>query len=706
MKVTIPSCRPDAVRRLSERYSLPLLLSTILERRGVEEKDLIYYLEQEFLYQDIPFTVEDVYTAIERIEEAIEEDEKILIFGDRDVDGVTATAIMYKGLKRLGANNLAYRVPEGDESYGLTSDVVDEILANGITLVITVDNGISAFEEIKRLEREGVSVIVTDHHLPGERLPPATAILDPKIEGSGFLYDSLAGCAVASKLVWALLFSRTPLYDSPVILLHAEPGNGTTRITAVKMDNLLEVDRISDEILEGDRCSIDSKLFAFLSCGLPILVIDSETEKAMLSKVFGRGVDISLQDIMPQLGKYMPSMRGKSLYELAHISRAARYVHVDKEIETLISLFKSLSIHTYPELSRDFEDIMQLEAIGTISDLMPMTGENRLIVKKGLKLLEKSPILPLQYLLAKQNMLNRPLCSQDISYKISPVLNAAGRMGNPSRAVEFLLCEDRGESEMLTSELLSYNSQRQKSEENALSDVKDIALESYKSLGEKFIVLEDDSIPRGLTGTLASKLSNEYEVPALVLASMPDGRVSASMRCKDPWNAREFLSQFSFLFDDYGGHRYAAGFSMSIVNKDEFVSCLKDLILTSDSAEKEEHIIDVDAEIPPEYMNFDIWKLNEYMEPFGQENESLKLYVRDAIVEDSYCLGSNPKHLRLMLRIGKYSWPALWWNCYNREEFVKGRHVSFVFSPEMNYWKGTAREQLLICDMEPIVDTL
>lgn len=701
MKINVESFRPDAVRRISERYYLPLLLSTILERRGVEEKDLIYYLEEEFLYQNIPFTVEDVYTAIERIEEAIEEDENILIFGDRDVDGVTATAIMYKGLQRLGAKNLSYRVPEGDESYGLTSDIVDEIISNGITLVITVDNGISAFEEIKMLEREGVSVIVTDHHLPGEKLPPATAILDPKIEGSGFVYDSLAGCAVASKLVWALLFSRTPLYDSPVILLHAEPGNGTTRITAVKMENLIEVDRISEEILDGDRCKIDSRLFSFLSCGLPILVIDSDTEKAMLSRVFGNNVDISLQDIMPQLSKCMPSMRGKSLYELAHISRAARYVHVDKEIETLISLFKSLSIHTYPELSKGFEDIMQLEAIGTISDLMPMTGENRLIVKKGLKLLEKSPILPMQYLLAKQNLTNRPLCSQDISYRISPVLNAAGRMGNPSKAVEFLLSSDRAECDNLAQELINLNTQRQKSEENALSEVKDIALESYNALEQKFIVLEDESIPRGLTGTLASKLSNEYEVPALVLASMPDGRVSASMRCKDPWNAREFLSQFSFLFDDYGGHRYAAGFSMNSINKDEFLSCLKDLVLNADSLEKTESIVDVDAEIPPEYMNFDIWKLNQYMEPFGQENESLKLYVKDAIIDDSYCLGSNPKHLRLMLRIGRYSWPALWWNCPNREEYVKGRHVSFVFSPEMNYWKGTAKEQLLIFDMEP-----
>lgn len=706
MKINIPTCRPDSVRRLAERYSVPLLLATILERRGVEEKDIIYYLEEEFLYQDIPFTVDDIYTAIERIEEAIDSDENIMVFGDRDVDGVTATAIMVKCLRKLGAKNLIYRLPEGDESYGLTSDVVDEIISKEITLLITVDNGISAIEEIKILEREGVSVIVTDHHIPGEKLPPATAIINPKLEGSGFTFDSLAGCAVAAKLCWSLFFSKTPLFDSPVILLHAEPGNGTIRISAVKIENLIEIDRISDEILEGDRMATSSDLFSFLSCGLPVLVLDSDTEKAMLAKAFGRGVDISLVDIRPQLEEVMPAARGRSLYELSHISRAAKYVHQDKELETLISLFKSISIYTYPELLRDFQDIMQLEAIGTIADLMPMKGENRLIVKKGLKLLSSSPMLPFQYLFAKQNIAGRPINAHDISYKITPVLNAAGRMGDPIKALDFLLSEDRAESEALADDLLSLNVQRQKREESALADVRAIADESFRELDGKFIILEDDSIPRGLTGTISSKLSNEYDVPALVLATMPDGRVSASMRCKDPWNAREFLSYFSYLFDDYGGHRYAAGFSMGIANKDEFISCVKSEIKDRPVLEKNSRVIDADAEIPVEYMNLDIWKLNKFIEPIGQENGALKLYIKDAVVEEAYCLGSNPKHLRLLIRYGRYAWPALWWNCDNKDEYFKGRHVALIFSPSVNYWKGEAKEQLLISDMEPIVDTL
>ena len=454
--------------------------------------------------------------------------------------------------------------------------------------------------------------------------------------------------------------------------------------------------------MENDRNATSTRLFSFLSSGLPILVLDSDTEKAMLEKAFGKSVDISLIDIREQLESIVPSAKGKGLYELSLVSRAARYVRVDKELTTLVSLFRSISIYGCPELSKDFEKTMQLEAIGTIADLMPMTGENRLIVKKGLKLLSKSPIMNLQYLLAKQNLINRPINAHEVSYKISPVLNAAGRMGTPERALRLLISEDRAECEALTEELLALNTQRQKSEENALSSVRESAKDSFEKMNGQFIILEDDNIPRGLTGTISSRLSNEYNVPALVLATMDDGRVSASMRCKGSWNAREFLSDFSYLFDDYGGHRFAAGFSMDIANKDEFISSLKAKVLSIKPDQEKEEIIDADAEIPAEYMNLDIWKLNRYLEPFGQENCNLKLYVRDAVIDEVYSLGANTKHIKLMIRYGQYSWPAIYWNCEQRGEYFKGRHIAFVFSPEVNYWKGEAKEQLLISRMEPI----
>ena len=219
--------------------------ATILERRGLEKaEDAVYYLETDTIYQHSPFECEDVYTAVDRISQAIEEGERILIFGDRDVDGVTGAAILFRGLRKLGAKDVTVRLPEGDEPYGLTADTVAEIFSHEYSLVITVDNGISAVEEIRELERNGVDVVVLDHHIPGDELPGAVALFDPRIGGSGYPFSSLAGCAVAAKMIWALEFSRTPLYGSECIVLHAEPRNGSVRINAVRLENLIEIDRM------------------------------------------------------------------------------------------------------------------------------------------------------------------------------------------------------------------------------------------------------------------------------------------------------------------------------------------------------------------------------------------------------------------------------------------------------------------------------
>ena len=151
MKIRIKSCDSAKARALNERFKLPLLTATVMARRNMGEEDVVFSLENDILYQHSPFTVEDVYSAVERIEEALDEEErgeqeKILIFGDRDVDGVTSTAIMMRTLKKLGAKNVSYRLPHGDESYGITKEGVKEILEGGYSLVITVDNGISARE--------------------------------------------------------------------------------------------------------------------------------------------------------------------------------------------------------------------------------------------------------------------------------------------------------------------------------------------------------------------------------------------------------------------------------------------------------------------------------------------------------------------------------------------------------------------------------
>lgn len=705
MKTTMKTPDTDYVQRITEKFSLPVLTASVMSRRGIKEEDLKYYLEDDIVYQHSPFTVDDVYSAIERIDEALDEtegkeQEKILIFGDRDTDGITSTAIMYKTLKKLGAKYLSTRLPHGDEGYGLSPALVDEIIEGGWTLVITVDNGISAVDEIKTLEKNGIDVIVLDHHLAQDMLPPAVAVFDPKVEGSGYPFSGLAGCAVAAKLSWALFFSRTPLFNSSVILLHASLGNGTVGVNAVRLENLVEVSRCSDEFVIGEKGSLAlSPLLPFLSSGIPVVVLDRDTELTLLRKAFGSGVDISLEEFRPTLEKVIPRAKGKSLFDLAMHSRSALYSSGAREIETLVSLFRSASIYSFSILTKDFEEIQVLEAVGTIADLMPLTDENRLIVKKGLKLLSTRPPETLSYLMSKQGLIAHPVTAQNVSFKIAPVLNASGRMGEPETALSLLLASTYSEITALTDKLLLLNSTRQKNEEEVLASVSPLALSSYEKTGGRFIIVYDESIPRGLTGSVASRLSNEKNVPSLVLASS-EGSVFGSLRCSDPWNAKDLLSVFSFLFEDYGGHRAAAGLRMKEERREEFITSLYSYISSMDESGEERGEEEVDAVLSSSDYETEIWKTLSVFQPFGQENGELRFFVPSAVVREAYHVGNNERYMRLSVECGGYIWPSVWWNATKDISLHPGSRISFIFSPEINWWKGVGKEQFNISAIE------
>lgn len=705
MKIELKSFDLDEVEGLRTRYHLPLLAATVMARRGIKEEDIKYYLEDDLIYQHSPFMVDDVYTAVERIEDALDttegkEQERIIIFGDRDVDGITATAIMYKTLKKLGAEYVTTRLPHQDEGYGLSGDICREIIDGGYTLCITVDNGISAVDEIAELERNGVDVIVLDHHLPLEELPPACAIFDPKVEGNGYPFDGLSGCAVAAKMSWALHFARTPLFNSSVILLHAEPGNGTIRVDAVKVENLVAVSRVSDDFLIDSRSSLmTSPLFPLLTGNIPIVVLDKDTELTLLKKAFGKGVDIALEDFRATMERVMPSTRGRSLFDLALSSRSANYASGPREIETLLSLFRSVSIHSYPSLSTEFEEIQVLEAIGTIADLMPLVDENRLIVKKGLSILSKRPPQTLSPLLSKQSLIGIPLTVSNVSFKITPVLNASGRMGEPETALMLLLSSSYSEIEETTEKLIALNTRRQKNEEEVLSRVVPLSKDSLERTGGKFIIVEDESIPRGLTGAIASKLCNEHSVPSIVLATT-DEAVFGSLRCPDEWNARDFLSIFSHLYEDYGGHKAAAGLRMLKEKKEEFINAVYSYVEALADREDEEESVEADAIISSGDLDEEVWKTLRIFQPFGQASEELRFYIPRARIREAVHVANNPRYMRFSLECGPYIWPSLWWNAVKGEEFLPGKEVSVLFSPEINWWRGTGKEQLNIKEME------
>lgn len=695
------------MRRLHEQYGLDVLSASILARRGQTSSEQVkFFLEQELTYLHNPFLFDDMEEVVDRINEAVAEGEKVCVIGDRDVDGITSTALLVQELRSMGLD-VSYQLPEGDDPYGMTLSGVDKAHEDKVTLMITVDCGISNFAEIAHAHSLGIDTIVLDHHISGNTLPPALAIIDPKMPGSGYPFEHLAGCGVVAKVIWALRFSQTDFYREECLLLHAQPGHDTIIIQAMRIQNLLVIDRVIEEVNPGLISVSQSKVLAFLSCGLPILVLDAQAELVQLKQAFGKKVDVHLVEMRPQMEAVMPVMKNKGLFALSNLSRAIKYSSFGRdELQVLYTLFIAYCMKRYPSLDSDYESILDLVAIGTVADLMPMEDENRILVKRGLKVLTQGRRESLLPLFSMQNLLGKQLSTSDISWQISPVINASGRMGKPSVALEMMLSTDPGQAEELAGQLLRLNKERQKLGEDAWTRLLAMAKESFEASGSKLVVVEDSTLSRGITGVMASRLLKQFNAPAIVLATVGEERVSASMRSPDSFNAREFLSRFSDLFLDYGGHACAGGFSMDVSQLKVFKQRVMDEIDTMDCLPEEVEEVTIDCTLPEAYMTPDIIKVVEFFEPYGEKNPPLVLLMEGAVIENIQVMNNkngSVQHVKMTLAFGQYKWPALYWSAADRigKDFDVGTAVDIVFRLGRNYFRNQESLQITIIDLKP-----
>ncbi|HBO35526.1 MAG: single-stranded-DNA-specific exonuclease RecJ [Sphaerochaeta sp.] len=695
------------MRRLHEQYGLDVLSASILARRGQTSSEQVkFFLEQELTYLHNPFLFDDMEEVVDRINEAVAEGEKVCVIGDRDVDGITSTALLVQELRSMGLD-VSYQLPEGDDPYGMTLSGVDKAHEDKVTLMITVDCGISNFAEIAHAHNLGIDTIVLDHHISGDTLPPALAIIDPKMPGSGYPFEHLAGCGVVAKVIWALRFSQTDFYREECLLLHAQPGHDTIIIQAMRIQNLLVIDRVIEEVNPGLISVSQSKVLSFLSCGLPILVLDAQAELVQLKQAFGKKVDVHLVEMRPQMEAVMPVMKNKGLFALSNLSRAIKYSSFGRdELQVLYSLFIAYCMKRYPSLDSDYESILDLVAIGTVADLMPMEDENRILVKRGLKVLTQGRRESLLPLFSMQNLLGKQLSTSDIAWQISPVINASGRMGKPSVALEMMLSTDPGQAEELAGQLLRLNKERQKLGEDAWTRLLSMAKESFEASGSKLVVVEDSTLSRGITGVMASRLLKQFNAPAIVLATVGEERVSASMRSPDSFNAREFLSRFSDLFLDYGGHACAGGFSMDVSQLKVFKQRVMDEIDTMDCLPEEVEEVTIDCTLPEAYMTPDIIKVVEFFEPYGEKNPPLVLLMEGAVIENIQVMNNkngSVQHVKMTLAFGQYKWPALYWSAADRigKDFDVGTAVDIVFRLGRNYFRNQESLQITIIDLKP-----
>jgi single-stranded-DNA-specific exonuclease len=695
---------PELVKNISSKYGCDLLTASILIRRGiVTGQEIKFFQEDDPRHLGNPFELPGMEDAVERILAAKDEEEKILVSGDRDADGITGTALLADFLGSLGMD-VTTRLPSGDEPYGLSPEVVEEFAAAYGTLIITVDCGISNIEEVKRAAELGVDVIITDHHNPQEELPAALAIVNPKLAGQGpHHFRDLAGCAVAYKLVSALRFAlKSELYGQPICLLNTRPLNDAWVIEIAKLRNLFVVDSLTETVMPGAVAIGDTRLPAFLQ-GQQILAWDAALQKKTLAKIFGNGVEIYMKDIAAEIGKEIPSTAGKTLVRLKELSRDARYQETEAgELDVFVNLFCSFARQREKLFTPADTQDLQLACIGTLADIMPLRNENRIIVKHGLQSLTEKPRPGLSDLLFKLELSGRRFGATEISWILCPAINAAGRMGSPQIALDLLTEKDALKRDKLASALIELNEKRKKIGEEIWTVVEPLAADSMGDYAGKLAIAYGPNIPRGVTGIMANRLLGRFKVPSMV-ASFGEKIITASLRSVKGYDLRLLLEPCADLFFDWGGHDFAAGLSMAEGNWPSFLERLKAAApeIALPTGEDEETLV-IDAELPLSYLNHDILTLLDRFEPYGEGNDQLTFMAKNLIITDINLMGKpEAKHVKLTLDTGKHKWPAVYWQAADKvkRDFDLGDKIDLVFHINRNWFKGAETPQFVVSDL-------
>ncbi len=692
---------PVSVRALAERYKIDLLRASILTRRGLTDSESIQYiLEDDVRHLHNPFLFEEMEDAVDRIQQARTEGEKVLVFGDRDADGITATALTVRTLRELGIE-VTWAVPMGDEPYGISVEAIERFSSEDGTLVVTVDCGITAAPVIERAAELGVDTIVIDHHNVPEEVPPAVAIINPKTPDSGYPFDGLCGCSLAAKLRWALVFGDTELYKQPIVLLNAYPGNDSVIVEAAKLVNLVEIDRISDTLVPGMVDIESTRLYSFLQ-GQILLVYDETAQQKLLQKVFGAAVEINVLDIAPEVHKLFPKLQGKSLLRMREQSRLSIYAaETPGELDVFVSLYRTFVVGREPKLGVAFAERLDLPAVGTIADLMPMANENRIIVKQGLRALATTANPGMRELLSRLGLNGRSLRTRDIGWHLSPVINAAGRMGKPDKAVELLVSDDPSLCMQRADEIIELNRDRRRIGEEAWERLLPKARESYERSEGRFIMVRDREVQRGITGIVAGRLARMFNVPAAVVAEVEE-RAVGSVRAMRGFGVTDFLAELDDILQDWGGHDAAGGFHLELERFEELEQRIEQLIPEIELDEEAEQAIRVDAELPLTHMKLEVRDVVDTFAPFGQGHAPLLFLGRGLAVLEANPIGKGEqKHLKLLLDAGVHKWPAVFWNAAERlgVDFTTGDRVDLVFEVGANHYQGTETLQLVVADL-------
>lgn len=697
----------EVVKELTEKYGIDPITASILIRRGIlDGTEIQYFVEKDKRFLHSPFEFANMTDAVERILQAQEEGEKVLIFGDKDVDGITSTTVLYNCLKEMGID-VRWQLPGATDPYGLNIPAVENFAKDYGTLIITVDCGISNNSEIEYAASLGIDVIVVDHHNPPEQLPNPAIIINPKCADSGYPFKDISGCAVAYKLCCALRFSKSELYRNEVCLLTIRPVNDAYAIDCIKTENLVETDSISETIIPGTLKFGQTRLASFLK-GVQIFVWDAKTTQKMLTEIFGTGIEFGLTDLQPEVAKLFPQLGSLSLMRVKAMSRIARYnPKYATEIQGFFNIFVTFMNNIYYSQFKSHalaeEQDLQLVGLAALADIMPLRNENRIFLKQALTAINSGKCRDgLKELLCALSLYGKRISSGELSWNVCPVLNSCGRLGKPEIGVNLFTDITPENASAKTSQIYELNEQRKKlGDEGWLYALEqsDKTLEKYNN---KLVVVVDERINRGLAGIIAGKLVSKYKVPGMAITFVDDVATGSMRSCRG-FNTTVFLDQMSDIFINHGGHNQAAGFSFKKSKLNEFLKRLELLAPAIELDQETDETFDIDAEIPASYLTPKLIDIVDMFEPYGEQNKRLLFMTRGLRILDARLIGKgDPMSVKLTLDAKASKWPGLYWGAGNllKQEFDKGDYVDILYELERNTYNGVETLQLKIIDLK------
>ena len=556
----------NEIKHLSAALNVNMSIARLLVQRGIKTfNEAKSFFRPRLSDLHDPFLMKDMEKAVARLELAIANQEKVLVYGDYDVDGTTSVALMYTFLKPR-IKHIEYYIPDRyTEGYGISPQSIDYAEKNGFSLIVALDCGIKAVDKITDAKNRGVDFVICDHHNPDDEVPPAVAVLDAKQPECNYPYKELSGCGVGFKLLQAYCQKN----------------------------------------------------------------------------------DVELEEIY---------------------------------------------------------DLLDLVVVSIASDIVPITGENRVLAYYGLKKLNSNPGVGLQTIINFAGINGSEITISDIVFKIGPRLNASGRIEHGKKSVQILVARDEDKSDLLGEEIDSFNEIRKTLDRDITQDALDMIEKDTEMKDMKSTVLYNRDWHKGVVGIVASRVTEQYYRPTIILTES-NGLATGSARSVKDFDLYEAIGQCSDLLESYGGHMYAAGLTLKIENVPEFRRRFEEIVKNQVTDLQQLQTIDVDAKITLSEITPRFYRILKQFAPFGPHNMTPVFVTEDVFdAGTSRLVGKNQDHLKLDLvepDVNSGIFPGIAFNQSDKFDLItSGLPFDVCYSVTENEYRGKTSLQLFIRDVK------